>query len=76
MPAMVEFSTSIATIANRRWESTDPVMRDLLQSMVDPDGPSPSIPDADLYEAERAAAEFHGKIIREVPVESSPGIVY
>lgn len=76
MPAVVRFDSVLATINGYEWECDDSVLKALLDSMLDPDGPSPSNPQPDITEARRVAEVLGGEVMEEIPEEHEEGKVY
>lgn len=67
---------SKATIDGYEWTSDDKIFEDLLNTMLDPYGPSGADPNPDLTAAQAAVKQIGGKIISFDEVENVPGRIY
>lgn len=76
MEAVIRIGSSTAILIGWEWKSNDPALEELLNSMLDPDGPSPSDPQPQINEAHRVVGELGGFVEREVPFVAEPGVVY
>lgn len=65
-----------ATIDGYVWRSDDETLQDLLNSMLDPNGPPGGIPDPDWEAAQAAIEQLGGEIVEHEAVESEAGRVY
>jgi len=77
MAATVRIRGFVAKITNELiWECSDSVMRKLLNSMVDPDGPSGADPNPPLTVADQVIAVLGGKIVSFDEEPYDPDVVY
>ena len=76
MSATVKIYGQTATIDGWKWTGEDEELVALLNSMLDPNGPSGADPDPGGNEAARVAKELGGEMVSRDPVESEPGVVY
>lgn len=65
MAVLVKLNDQIAYVENYKWYCDDPVTLFLLNSSLDPYGPSPSKGDYDSYAANLAVQELGAEIIGE-----------
>jgi len=63
---------TVAVIKDWRWASEDEAFEAVLNATLDPDGPSGSIPQPDLWAANQAIEQFGGKIIKQELPEYPP----
>jgi len=63
---------TVAVIKGWKWASEDKTFEEALNAMMDPDGPSGSIPQPELWAANQAIKKFGGKIIKEDLPEYPP----
>lgn len=65
-----------ASISDGVWKSEDAVLEQVLNSLLDPFGPSGSDPDSDYHAAEAAIKTLGGKILQADAQEYIDGQVY
>jgi len=65
-----------ATITDYEWRADNPAVANLLNSLLDPAGPSGADPNPDLTTAQEIAIRFNGEVLDFEPVKSETGIVY
>jgi len=63
MSVKVDFGISEATINNYHWTSEDKDLEQLLNTMLDPLGPSGDDPTPDIHAAEAAIEQLGGEIV-------------
>lgn len=76
MSATIQIGPFEATIDGWEWTCEDDTLQRLLNTMLDPYGPSGADPNPDLTAAQEAVERLGGKIIRYDPTEYDPGVVY
>lgn len=65
-----------ATLRNWNWTSSKPEIADMLNAMLDPDGPSGSDPQPAITEAHRIVEKLGGEVVHEEFEKHEPGLVY
>lgn len=77
MTAKVKFSTGEeATIQQYKWTAKDESFTRLLNSLLDPDGPSGSDPNPDLTAAREIAKLLDGEVVSFQEMFVEPGLIY
>lgn len=76
MTAIVIVYGKLCRVENTIWSSDDKGLERLLNASVDSMASSPSVPDPDRLEAERAVRDFGATIVRVYPVQHVRGKIY
>ena len=79
MPVVVEIGGEKAEINDYKWTSEDKVLQGLLNSMIDPIGPSGADPYPDLTAADDAVKRLGGKVVeipKQEPLPTGRNIVF
>lgn len=74
--ATVRIGGLMAVIEGWHWEADEPWLADLLNGMLDEDGPSGDDPQPEINAAEAAVAELGGEVVSAVPGKTKPGEIY
>ena len=76
MKATIRVGDDVATLEDWEWTGEDIIFTQMLNSMLDPLGPSGSDPAPNTHEAERVAELLGGEVVGyEIPVYAS-GRIY
>lgn len=65
-----------ATLRDWNWTSSSAEVAELLNSMLDPNGQSPSDPQPAINEAHRVADLLGGEVVNEKKQTGEPGVIY
>ena len=76
MTAIVDFGVVKAVIQDYKWSCSNKHLERLLNTQLDPDGPSGADPNPDGTAAQEAATLMGGKVISIEPVEYDENAVY
>lgn len=76
MSAVIRINKSHARIDGYNWISADKGLERLLNSMLDPIGPSGADPNPDLHAAQAAIKELGGELIEFDEMEYVKGRIY
>ena len=76
MAATINIYGLMATADGYEWECRDPVTKALLDTLLDPAGPSGADPNPDYHLALAAIEEFGAEMVRFDDTEWEPGLVY
>lgn len=76
MTAIVEINGTRAVIRDYVWHSTDKALETVLNTLLDPLGPSGADPNPDATAAEEAVKRLGGRVISADETESEDGVVY
>lgn len=76
MAAIVEINGDKAIIRDYKWSSSNRQLAEILNTMLDPLGPSGADPNPDGTAAEEAVRRLGGRVISIDETESEDGVVY
>lgn len=76
MAATIEINGIEAMIEEYHWTSKDATLAGILNTLLDPLGPSGADPNPDLHAAQAAVAELGGEVVSYDETEYEEGRVY
>ena len=76
MSATIRIGIIEATIDGYQWTSKNKALKNMLNAMLDPDGPSGSDPNPDETAALEAAELIGGEVVRADTAEYEPRAIY
>lgn len=76
MTAIIQIGKDKAVIKEYKWTSANLGLQDVLNDLLEPDGPSGSDPNPDETAAKEAVKLLGGKFITADAIESKEGVIY
>lgn len=76
MAATIEVMNEIATLENWEWQCADPTVAEILNTELDPQGPSGGDPNPCQTEAVLMVSKYGGELLHSDPTISEPNKVY